>query len=240
MPWPGFYSGISPSTARFVYVIFVRTTRKTAEDEGRRRGRLGNDAKHIQALRAWLRSGCPSGTKAIAHRSASHYLSAYACGCCILASHFCLWQTMSPIRSGCFGAAKAAHSARVILFIPKSKAIPWKIVWEKLSEWGQFLGNENRINRSGQTQSSEGRRNQVGGSVQSANAEIQSGGHYIGIDRPSDIGRIFINILVSFSKITMKKSFHPTHWFRIYLHRKGYRYRRSDNQGFAGKGAFIW
>ena len=26
---------------------FARTTRKTAEDEGRRRGRLGNDAKHI-------------------------------------------------------------------------------------------------------------------------------------------------------------------------------------------------
>ena len=29
---------------------FARTTRKTAEDEGRRRGRLGNDAKHIRGL----------------------------------------------------------------------------------------------------------------------------------------------------------------------------------------------
>ena len=48
---------------------FARTIRKTAEDEGRRRGGLGHDATHIQALRAWLLS-CPSGTKAI--RPSSH------------------------------------------------------------------------------------------------------------------------------------------------------------------------
>ena len=91
------------------------------------------------------------------------------------------------------------------LSIPKSKAIPWKIVWEKLIEWDHFLANENRINRFGQTRSSEGRRDQLGGSVQEANAEIQPGGHFIRIDRPSDIDRIFINILVGFSKIAMKK-----------------------------------
>ena len=44
----------------------------------------------------------------------------------------------------------------------------------------------------------------MGGSVQDANAEIQSGGHFVGIDRPGDIDRIFINVLVGFSKIAMK------------------------------------
>ena len=94
---------------------------------------------------------------------------------------------------------------RSILFIPKSKAKSWKIVWEKLIEWDHFLANENRINRFGQTRSSEGRRDQLGGSVQEANAEIQPGGHFIRIDRPGDIDRIIINILVGFSKIAIKK-----------------------------------
>jgi hypothetical protein len=38
---------------------FARTTRKTAEDEGRRRGGLGHDAKHIQI--AGLLSSVPPG-----------------------------------------------------------------------------------------------------------------------------------------------------------------------------------
>jgi hypothetical protein len=63
--------------------------------------------------------------------------------------------------------------------IPKSNAKPRKIIWEKLIQWGHFLTNENRINRFGQTQSSEGRRDQLGRGVRKANAEIQSGGHFI-------------------------------------------------------------
>ena len=51
------------------------------------------------------------------------------------------------------------------------------------------------------TQSSEGRRDQLGTGVREANAEIQSGSHFIRIDRPGDIDRIFVNRLVGFSKI---------------------------------------
>jgi hypothetical protein len=79
-----------------------------------------------------------------------------------------------------------------------------KMVWEKLIQWGDFLTNENRINRFGQTQSSEGRRDQLVRSVRNANAEIQSGGHFIRIDRPGDIDLIFINILMGFSKIAFQ------------------------------------
>jgi hypothetical protein len=88
--------------------------------------------------------------------------------------------------------------------ISKSKAKPRKIVWEKLIQWGHFLANENRIYRFGQTQSNEGRRDQLGRSVRNANAEIQSGGHFIRIDRSGDIDRIFINILMGFSKIAFQ------------------------------------
>jgi hypothetical protein len=51
---------------------------ETAEDEGRRRGRLEHDAKQIQALRAWLRSTCPSGTKRHSPIEDSHEISVYA------------------------------------------------------------------------------------------------------------------------------------------------------------------
>ena len=40
-------------------------TGQSKNSRQRRRDRFGDDAKHIQALCAWLRSACPSGTKAI-------------------------------------------------------------------------------------------------------------------------------------------------------------------------------
>ena len=75
------------------------------------------------------------------------------------------------------------------------------MVWEKLIQWSEFLVNENRNDRCGQTQASEGRRDELGTGVREANAEIQSGSHFIRIDRPSDIDRVFVNRLVGFSKI---------------------------------------
>lgn len=84
--------------------------------------------------------------------------------------------------------------------IPKGEANPSRKVWDKLIQWDEFIANENRVDRCGQTQSSEG---QLGRSYE-ANAEIQSGGNLIRIDRPGDIDRIFINILVGFSKIAFQ------------------------------------
>jgi hypothetical protein len=35
--------------------------------------------------------------------------------------------------------------------IPKGNANPWRKVWEKLMQWDEFIGNENRVGRCGQT-----------------------------------------------------------------------------------------
>ena len=64
--------------------------------------------------------------------------------------------------------------------------------------------DESRIDRCGQTQSNERRRDQLGTGVREANAEIQSGSHFIRIDRSRDIDPIFINRLVGFSKIAFQ------------------------------------
>jgi hypothetical protein len=43
-----------------------------------------------------------------------------------------------------------------------------------------------------------------------------------------------------FGDANNEEAFDPTRGFCVYLHRKGYRYCRSDNRRFAGKGDFVW
>jgi hypothetical protein len=74
----------------------------------------------------------------------------------------------------------------------------------KADSMGDFLTNENRIDRRGQTQSTQGRRDQLGAGLREANAQIQYGSHFIRIDRPGGIDQIFINRLVGFSKIAFQ------------------------------------
>ena len=39
----------------------------------------------------------------------------------------------------------------VRVVIPNGNANPWRKVWEKLMQWDEFIGNENRVGRCGQT-----------------------------------------------------------------------------------------
>ena len=93
--------------------------------------------------------------------------------------------------------------------IPKGNANPCRKVWEKLMQWDEFIGNENRVGRCGQTLLAMRKRT-----------------------RPMRIRTIR-------RFITMKTLLILLIGFRIYLHGKGYGYRRSDNNGLAGKGAVL-
>ena len=58
-----------------------------------------------------------------------------------------------------------------------------------------------RIDGSGETDSSERRRDQLGAGVREANAEIQSGSYFGRIGRPDDIDRVVIYRVEFFFKI---------------------------------------
>jgi hypothetical protein len=73
---------------------------------------------------------------------------------------------MSPIGVGMFRSWKRQHTQFYQLApLPRGNANPWKKVWEKLVQWGDFLTNENQSDWCGQTQSSGGRRDQLGADV---------------------------------------------------------------------------
>jgi hypothetical protein len=85
--------------------------------------------------------------------------------------------------------------------IPKDNGNPWRIVWEKLILRGDFLSNENRIPGGGQTRSKDGRSKQLGASLRAANAEIQSGSHFVRTGRPSNFDPLAIYRVVGLFQV---------------------------------------